>query len=294
MPLIAIPNVSTGSDDETIRALAEVVELTGAALLDIHSDAVHDRSVFTVSGATDNLIEAMVGLAVRARRLNLTTQYGVHHRLGVLDVCPFVPHGETTIDEAILAGRSAGAAIAERAALPVYLYGAAAARPETRDLPQLRRGGLKGLRARAAQGLPPDFGGPQIDERVGIVCVGARGVLIAFNVWLRCEIEFARGIAARVREAGGGLAGVRSLGLVIQAPDICQISMNLTAPLVAGIEAAFEAVASEAEAHAASVLATEIVGLPPERFFPSPNARATRLLREPGRTLESALSEAGL
>jgi glutamate formiminotransferase len=176
----------------------------------------------------------------------------------------------------------------------VYLYGAAAARRETRDLPQLRRGGLEGLRARASAGLSPDFGGPQIDERVGIVCVGARGVLIAFNVWLRCELETARGIAARIREAGGGLAGVRSLGLEIQAPDLCQISMNLTAPHITGIEAAFEAVASEAEARAAPVLSTEIVGLVPARFWPSPDARAARLLREPGRTLEAALKEAGL
>jgi glutamate formiminotransferase len=292
MPLIAIPNVSTGSD-ESIRALAEVVEQSGATLLDVHSDAVHERSVFTASGATDSLIEAMVGLAQHARHLNLFTQRGVHPRLGVLDVCPFVPHGETTMEEAILAARSAGASIAERAALPVYLYGAAAARRETRDLPQIRRGGLERLRARV-QELPPDFGEPQIDERLGVVCVGARGVLIAFNVWLRCGLETARGIAARIREAGGGLAGVRTLGLEIQAPDVCQVSMNLTEPHITGIEAAFEEVASEADERAASVLATEIVGLVPARFWPSPDARATRLLREPGRTLEAALSEAGL
>ncbi|MGH2698230.1 MAG: glutamate formimidoyltransferase [Actinomycetota bacterium] len=294
MPLIAVPNISTGSDEETIRALAGVVETSGAAVLDIHSDAVHDRSVFTVSAAPEVLIEAMVALARQARRLNLTTQRGVHPRLGVLDVCPFVPHGDATMESAISAAQSAGALIAERAGLPVYLYGEAAARPETRVLPLIRRGGLGGLLARASRGLAPDFGGPRIDERLGIVCVGARGVLIAFNVWLRCELETARAIAARVRESGGGLEGVRALGLLIEPPDVCQVSMNLTEPQITGIQAAFEVVEAEAAARTASVLATEIVGLPPQRFWPLPDARATRLLRKPGRTLEAALDEAGL
>jgi len=292
VPIIAIPNVSTGSDAESIRGLEEAVRGAGAILLDTHSDATHDRSVFTITGPDDRLVEAAVALANRARILDLTVQRGVHPRMGVLDVCPFVPHGETTMDDAVFAARSAGEQIAALTGIPVYLYGEAALRTPAPTLPELRRGGLEALRAKAKRGLGPDFGG-DANDRLGVVCVGARGVLIAFNVWIRGDIERASDIARRVRESGNGLAGVRSLGFEIAPPDICQVSMNLTAPEVTGIEAAFEAVVSHADALGVTVAATEIVGLPPQRFMPPANARATRLLREPGRSLEVALREAG-
>jgi len=293
VPLIAIPNVSTGSDAKIVGGLADAVRGAGAILLDTHSDATHDRSVFTIAGPDDRLVEATVALAERARNLDLTEQRGVHPRLGVLDVCPFVPHGETTMHDAVLAARSAGEKIAALTEIPVYLYGEAALRTPAPTLPELRRGGLEALRARAKRGLGPDFGG-EASDRLGVVCVGARGVLIAFNVWIKGDIEIARAIARRVRESGNGLAGVRSLGFEIAPPDICQVSMNLTAPETTGIEAAFEAVESHADALGATVAATEIVGLPPQRFMPPANARATRLLKEPGRSLEAALREAEL
>ncbi len=293
MPLIAIPNASTGSDAKTIRALAEAISGAGATLLDTHSDAIHDRSVFTIAGTNDRLVEASAALAKRARTLDLTVQNGVHPRMGVLDVCPFVPHGETTMDDAVSAARSAGEQIAAQTGIPVYLYGEAALRTPAPTLPELRRGGLAGLQARAKRGLGPDFGG-DIDGRLGVVCVGAREVLIAFNVWIKSEPETARAIARQVRQSHSGLTGVRALGFEIAPPDICQVSMNLTAPDATGIEAAFEAVQSDAEALGATVTATEIVGVPPQRFMPPADARATRLLKEPGRSLESALQEAGL
>ena len=293
MPLIAVPNVSTGSDEKTIGALVEAIHASGAVVLDVHSDSIHDRSVFTVTAGAAALIGAMVALSEGARALDLTAQRGVHPRMGVLDVCPFVPHGDTKMIDAVSAAREVGALIAERSGIPVYLYGEAARRPDTRNLPDLRRGGLEGLRSRAQQGLEPDFGGP-IDARLGVVCVGAREVLIAFNVWIKGDLAITRAIAGRVRESAGGLPGVRSLGLEIKPPDVSQVSMNLTAPDATGIEAAFEAVEANASAMGATVLATEIVGLPPRRFWPPPDAKATRLLREPGRSLEAALHEAGL
>jgi len=292
VPLIAVPNVSTGSNKQANR-LADVLRGSSAVVLDVHSDVVHGRSVFTLTAPADALVEATVALADQAaRNLDLTAQRGVHPRMGVLDVCPFVPHGETTIAEAVSAARTAGERIASASGIPVYLYGEAALRPGTRHLPDLRRGGLAGLRSRAQAGLEPDFGGP-IDERWGVVCVGARGVLIAFNVWIKAVLEVARTIASRVRESGGGLPGVRSLGLEIET-GICQVSMNLITPDETGIEAAFLAVEANAHALGATVLATEIVGIPPERYWPASDARATRLLREPGRTLEAALREAGI
>lgn len=293
MPLIAVPNVSTGSDEPTIAALVEAIRAPGAVVLDVHSDAVHDRSVFTVTAGADALTGAMLALAEGARGLDLTAQRGVHPRTGVLDVCPFVPHGDTKMVDAVAAARALGALIADQTDMPVYLYGEAALRPDTRNLPDLRRGGLAGLRSRAQHGLKPDFG-DRIDARLGVVCVGAREVLIAFNVWIRGDLASARAIAGRVRESAGGLPGVRSLGLEITPPDICQVSMNLTAPDATGIEEAFEAVETSAHALGATVLATEIVGLPPRRFWPSADAKATRLLKEPGRSLEAALREAGM
>ena len=292
MPLIAVPNVASGSEEPT-RALVETIHASGAVVLDIHSDAIHDRSVFTVTADKVALTGAMVALAEGARALDLTAQRGVHPRIGVLDVCPFVPHGDSTMTDAVSAARAVGELISKRTGIPVYLYGEAARRPDTRNLPDLRRGGLEGLRSRAQHGLEPDFGG-SIDARWGVVCVGAREVLIAFNVWIKGDLAVAREIAGRVRESAGGLPGVRSLGLEIEPPDICQVSMNLTAPDATGIEAAFEAVETNANAMGADVLATEIVGLPPRRFRLPPDAKATRLLKEPGRSLEAALHEAGL
>jgi len=292
MPLVAIPNVSTGNAS-TLRGFEDIIRSAGAVVLDTHSDAVHDRSVLTVGGGVTALQRAMVALANAARRIDLGAQKGVHPRIGALDVCPFVPHEHTGIETAIDVARKTGELIAEHAGLPVYLYGEAATRSTTHLLSDLRRGGLTGLRARAEQGLPPDFGPTVVKESTGVVCVGAREVLIAFNVWLRCPLEGARSIASRVREAGGGLPGVRALGFPMGS-DVAQVSMNLTAPAIAGIAEAFEAVDVEAQRLRVEVLATEIVGLPPERFQPPPLARATRLLREPGRSLETALAEAGL
>jgi len=230
----------------------------------------------------------MTALAVAARSsLDLTDRHGVHPRLGVLDVCPFVPH-EEEMSAAIESARAAGAAIATDAGLPVYLYGAAAERDATRDLPFLRRGGLKGLIRAAREGLVPDYGPGVIDQRHGVVCVGARDVLIAFNIWLRAREQVARRIAAGIRTSGGGPPGIRALG-VPMGDGLSQVTMNLIDPAVTGIDRAFELVAGAAAATGAEITATEIVGLVPERYLPDPNATAARLLMKPGRSLESVL-----
>jgi glutamate formiminotransferase len=288
MALLAIPNVSEGRDRLMVEHLGACISAQGAHILDIHADARHNRAVYTTTGEPHDLVAGMVALAVQAKdSLDLTTQRGVHPRVGVLDVCPFVPH-ESSVDEAVATARSAASSIAIEAGFPVYLYGAAAEREATRELPDLRRGGLSGLMRRAAEGLEPDFGSDVIDDRYGVVCVGARDVLIAFNVWLRTGDEIAKQIAAEVRTAGGGLPGVRALGVPIEE-GISQVTMNLIDPGVTGIDRAFEAVVAGAAARGVEVTGTEIVGLVPERFLPDPDAEAARLLKEPGRSVESAL-----
>lgn len=276
--LVAVPNVSEGRDLALVERLVAAVDGAGARVLDVHTDAVHNRSVLTSAGDADALVDAMTALARAATAIDLSRHSGVHPRLGVLDVCPFVVDGFS--QEAVVeVARTTGRSIADRAGIPVYLYGEAALRPECKELPRLRQ--------RAHQ-LPPDYGPATSDPRRGVACVGARGPLVAFNVWLRTDLEIAQRIAAAVRaQLGGG--GVRTLGLDL-GDGLTQVSMNLTDPARAGVDDAFEAVAALAAAEGASVYGTELVGLPPERFMPDPGAEAARLLRGPGRSLERVLA----
>jgi glutamate formiminotransferase len=285
--LVAVPNVSEGRDPAAIARLAAAAGSAGARVLDVHTDAVHHRSVLTVAGAAPELVSGMAALARAATAIDLTLHSGVHPRIGVLDVCPFVVDA-APVDEVVALARATGAAIAEAAGLPVYLYGYAATRPECVELAALRKGGLPRLIERSESGLPPDFGALPIDPRRGVVCAGARGVLVAFNVWLRADLGAVRRIAGTVRSALGA-SGVRTLGLDV-GNGLTQVSMNLTDPARAGVDDAYRAVAAGAEAEGVEVHATELVGLPPERFMPDPDAEAARLLIEPGRSLERVLA----
>lgn len=282
MTLLAVPNVSEARDAARVRQLAAVVESTGARLLDLHSDASHNRSVLTLTAPPERLVDACTALAAAAASIDLGAHQGAHPRLGGLDVCPFVPHN-SGVDEAVEAARTTARRIGSELDLPVYLYGEAATRSAARELPDLRRGGLAALQERARADLPPDAGPRRIDPRRGVVCVGARGPLIAFNVWLDTELATAQLIAKEVRSAS-----VRALGLPLQ-DGRTQVSMNLIAPEAVGIEEAFEAVQARAASKAAEVIATEIVGLVEQRFLPPPDATVTRLLLEPGHCLEERL-----
>lgn len=283
MTLLAVPNISEGRDPARIAACMAAVVSAGAHLLDVHTDAVHNRSVLTIAAPQEVLINASVELAHAATQIDLRLHDGVHPRLGGLDVCPFVPHGDTAMDEAIAAARSAAVLIGAEVGLPVFLYDQAATRTETAALPLLRRGGLSSLAARMETGLIPDAGPLSVDPARGVVCVGARGPLIAFNVWARASLKEAKELAARARSST-----VRALGLEISR-GVCQVSMNLIDPATRGIADAFEAVAKAADAAGIRITATEVVGLVEARFLPGPETTATRLLMEPGRSVEEAL-----
>lgn len=287
MSLIAIPNVSEGRDHELVGRLADAAASGGAKVLDVHSDEFHNRSVFTIAGEDPALVEGMVSLAREAARaIDLTLHTGVHPRLGALDVCPFVPHG-IPMDRAVEAARKTAARIGNEAGIPVYLYERATMPSGTRSLPDLRKGGMEGLIGRSRE-IPPDFGPSTIDPATGVVCVGARDVLIAFNVWLRGSVSIAQQIAAELRTSAGGPPGVRALGLQI-SPEMSQVSMNLTRPEVTGIEEAFAAVRDLARELSGEVEFTEIIGLVPERYLPDPGSEAARRSISPGHSLESVL-----
>ena len=284
MTLLAVPNVSEGRDE---RRIARFVEQLGAAavrVLDVHSDASHNRTVFTLTGSAEALVAGCTALARAAAEIDLGTHEGVHPRLGGLDVCPFVPHQED-MAPAVQIARTTAERIGRDADLPVFLYGAAARRDETRELPDLRRGGLDNLADRVRLGLSPDEGPGQIDPSRGVVCVGARGPLIAFNVWVETALEVARALAREVRSPL-----VRALGLEV-GDAMTQVSMNLIDPSTVGMEEAFETVRAAAARSGAQIRATEIVGLVERRFLPPPDAPAARLLLGPGHCLEERLAQ---
>lgn len=287
MGLIAVPNISEGRNGSFLSDLERSIETGGGRVLDVHVDEIHNRTVFTTSGSDTELLDGMVALAAGCQRIDVSQHEGVHPRLGGLDVCPFVPI-DSGMERAVEVVQRAGRAIADETGLPVYLYEAAATREETRSLPQIRRGGLEALARRAAGGFTPDFGPREIDLHRGVVCVGARGALIAFNVWLESDGEAAQRIANRVRTGGGGPPGIRALAWQLSEAQ-SQVSMNLIAPDETGIDRAFAEVERLAQNEEARITGTEIVGLPLQRHMPDPQKEAARLLIAPGRSLETEL-----
>jgi glutamate formiminotransferase len=268
-----VPNVSEGRRPEVVEEI--VAAFAGAApealVLDASSDPDHHRSVITLMGPGPALVEAAVaGAEACARLIDLNRHRGVHPRMGALDVLPFVPFGAETrlrggddpdLDCVDLAER-AGRRIAEEVGVPVYLYGAAARHPGWAALPAVRGRGFEALRA--AGDPAPDFGGPGLHPTAGATAVGAREVLVAYNVELAgADLELARRIASAVRERDGGLPAVRAMGVPVQQRGLVQVSMNLLDYRVTPPAAAYAAVAELAERAGARVEASEIVGLVP-------------------------------
>jgi glutamate formiminotransferase len=287
MPVLTIPNVSEGRDAAAVSRLSNALSSTGCRLLDVHIDPAHNRSVFTATGSLEELVGGTAALAREAvTSIDLREHDGVHPRVGALDVCPFVPHG-ASMDEAVGVARAAGDAIAQAASVPVYFYDHAAS--AVRRLPDIRAGGLEKLIDRARRDFPPDIGSHVVDARTGVVCVGARDTLVAFNVYVKSDRQTVSSIARAVRERDGGLPGVRALGIELDE-GLAQVSMNLTEPARTGIDEAFRAVAALAGRAHVAIVATELVGPVPDRYLPDPDAQAARLLLEPGRSLESVLA----
>lgn len=290
MSFVVIPNVSEGRDPARITELGAAAASGGARLLDVHSDPEHHRSVFTLWGERQAVIAGMVALATAcSEAIDLSGHEGSHPRLGGLDVCPFVFTEDPS--PAIEAARETAMAIGEEVGLPVLLYGAAASLPERRELPDLRRGGLERWSKDFASGAGPDAGPPSLDPRTGLICVGARRPLIAFNVWIQCPFATARDLAAMVRESSGGLPGVRALALDMGG-GWSQVSMNLIDPDRTGIDDAFEAVTKAARSAGAGSIRGEIVGVPLARYMPDPEREAARQISPPGRSFESLLLDA--
>jgi glutamate formiminotransferase len=260
-PLESVPNFSEGRERETIDALA--IALGGRArLLDVHADADHNRSVFTLVGSEEEVIESLLaGIACARERIDLRRHEGAHPRIGAADVVPVVPLAAEDMQRACAAALALAERIGDDLGLPVFLYGEPA---PGRGPAFFRRGGPAELQRRIDAGeLDPDFGPRRLDERAGAVLVGARRPLIAFNVNLRGSLEAARAIAEIVRESGGGFPGVRALGLELPRAGLVQVSMNVEDYEAAALHEIVDRVAWEASARGAEVVGSELVGLMP-------------------------------
>ncbi len=261
--ILAVPNVSEGRDEALIGRLAGAFAVD-AALLDAHSDPVHNRTVFTLAPAADDVVPALAGGARAAvEALDLTAHRGEHPRIGVLDVAPVVFLDPGAREPARRQALRAAEAIAALG-VPVFLYGELASAPERRERAYFRNGGLAALAARIAAGeLEPDFGPGAPHPTAGATLVTARPPLAAFNVELEgASLAAAREIAAALRESGGGLKGVRAIGL--ELGHRTQVSTNVHDPVAVPLAAVVARVAELADPHGAHVAAGEIVGLVPE------------------------------
>jgi glutamate formiminotransferase len=260
-PLESVPNFSEGRDRATIDALAEALG-SRARLLDVHADEDHNRSVFTLVGSEEELVEALLlGIACARERIDLRRHEGAHPRIGAADVVPLVALVPEDLGRAQEAARRLAERVGGELWLPGFLYGELGA---GRSPAFFRSGGLEKLQARIDAGeLTPNFGPTRLDERAGGVLVGARRPLIAFNVNLRGPLEAAREIAAVVRERGGGFPGVRALGLDLPRAGLVQVSMNVEDFEAAALHEIVGRVEREAVERGAEVVGSELVGLMP-------------------------------
>jgi glutamate formiminotransferase / 5-formyltetrahydrofolate cyclo-ligase len=290
----SIPNVSEGRRADVIARMSQAIgAVPGARLLDASSDSAHNRSVFTLAGTSESLTGAVEALTERAvADIDLRTHRGEHPRMGAVDVIPFVPIEGATMDDCVALARRVGRLLAERFALPVYLYEAAATRPHCRNLADIRRGGFEGLTARMANAeWAPDFGPPHPHPTAGATAVGARMPLVAFNVNLATDrLDVAKRIAVTVREKDGGLPSVKAMGVNLADRGIVQVSMNLTNYQVTAIHRAFEAVRLEAAKDGIEVVESEIVGLVPAAALRPGDEQLLRLAAfDPAQILERRL-----
>ena len=265
-----VPNFSEG------RALAKVDAIVGAMsgvagawVLDRTSDADHNRSVITLAGKPEAVAEAVIrGAGKAAELIDMTRQTGVHPRIGATDVIPLVPLEGVSVEECVALARRVGQELWDRYRIPVYFYEAAATRPERVNLENVRKGQFEGLLDEAPRnpGRSPDIGEPRLHSTAGATAVGARKILIAYNIYLNTsDVTVAREIARAIRSSSGGLRHVKAIGVEMKSRGLAQVSINLTDFEVTPLHRVFEMVKLEAERRGCAVAGSEIIGLVPRK-----------------------------
>jgi glutamate formiminotransferase / formiminotetrahydrofolate cyclodeaminase len=269
MPAIieCVPNFSEGRDKAKIDSILEAMKIDGVYLLDREMDADHNRCVVTLVGDREPLMEAVLrGVGKAAELIDLTKHQGAHPRMGATDVVPFIPIEGITLEDCVQMARHVGEQIWKRFQIPVYLYEAAAQRPERTNLENIRRGQFEGIRDDIATNPArmPDFGEPRVHPTAGATVVGARKFLVAYNVYLNTsDVDVAKKVGKAVRFSNGGLRYVKGMGIPVRG--LAQVSMNLTDTDQTPIARVYEYVKREAARYGVMPLSSEIVGLIPKK-----------------------------
>jgi glutamate formiminotransferase/formiminotetrahydrofolate cyclodeaminase len=297
-----VPNFSEGRDAAKLDAIvAAMREVPGVLVLGRESDVDHNRSVVTLAGEPEAVVEAAVRAVGKAAELiDLTRQTGAHPRVGATDVVPFIPIAGITLEDCAALAKQAGREIWKRYRIPVYLYEAAAQRPERANLANVRRGQFEGLREEVLRNpdRAPDIGEPRLHPTAGATAVGARKFLIAYNINLNTpDVAIAKRIAKTVRFSSGGLPCVKAMGVDLRTRNLAQVSMNLTDFEQTPVHQVFETVKREAERHGVSIAGSELIGFIPRRaiemtaefYLQIENFSSARVLEN---RLEEALEEA--
>jgi glutamate formiminotransferase len=276
-----VPNFSEGVDRDKVEQIVRAMRVDGVHLLDYSLDADHNRSVVTIAGSPEAVVEAAVrGAGKAAELIDLTQQSGAHPRIGAADVIPFVPVSGVSLVQCAMLARQAGLAIWRRFGVPIYFYEAAASRPDRVNLEDVRRGQFEGLQRESLRDTrrQPDVGGPELHATAGASAVGARKFLIAYNIYLASggtteAVGLARSIAKEIRASGGGLFGVKAMG--VMANGRAQVSMNITDFQKTPMTRLHSAVTEIAARHGVQIGEGEVVGLIPELAY-EPNAEWVR------------------
>ena len=262
-PLIeCVANFSEGREPATVRAIEDAIASSGGVMvLRSEMDTDHNRSVITFAGPPDAVSEgALRGIETAVERIDLRQHQGVHPRMGAADVVPFVPLEGSTLAECVVIARQTGEKVWKRLGVPVYFYEAAAMSKDRRLLEKVRRGGFEN------PNMAPDLGGPALHPSAGACIMGARKILIAFNINLQTDdVQVAREIARKIRASSGGMPFVKALGLPLAARGLAQVSMNLTDFEQTPLHVVFDAVAREAAARGVAIAGSEIIGLVPKK-----------------------------
>ena len=289
-----VPNVSEGRRTDVVDALVESIRRTASVrLLDHSSDVAHNRSVITMVGDAASLKAAVLALFDAAlSRIDLRAHAGEHPRLGAVDVVPFVPIEDVTLQECVALAKETAADVAARFQVPVYLYEDASENPQRKNLEDIRRGEFEGLAAKmATPGWTPDYGPTSPHPTAGATVIGARMPLIAYNINLATDrLDVAKKIAAAIRFSSGGFRYVKAMGIPLEERGIVQVSINLTNYEKTPMFRVFEAVKREAERYGVSVLESEIVGLVPAAALVGTAEHALQLAAfTPNQILENRL-----
>ena len=262
-----VPNISEGRDQALIEQVLDTVRQTpGCTLIDAASDPNHNRTVITFIGDVAGVEQAAVALAGKAVELiDMTKHHGEHPRMGAVDVIPFIPIKDVTMEECVEISKRVGRSISDQFGMPVFLYEASASAPYRQNLATIRKGQFEGMAEKVMEPeWEPDFGGRRIHPTAGVVAVGARMPLVAFNINLSTsDLSIASRVAKIIRRSSGGFDCVKALGVMLEDRNIAQVSINMTDFNRTPLYRVLELVKAEVARYGVHVVGTEIIGLTP-------------------------------